>query len=966
MPVGGPIRALLAVLLLLAAAVGVSAGGEAAGGAAAASEREGLRRGVMGNGLVYVVVPHASASGSGARVAVTVRIDSGSLSERDDERGAARAAEVIARDAVIAAARERPGLAAAGVRPEQDLRSSAQYESTTLTLGVPATDPLVVSAAMESLAAALTFEPATPAALDRAAAISGAQDRSAASPGLRLNRELLPRLLEGTLFATRMPWAVEPGALSALALDAFRTRSYSAANAGVIVAGDGLPVAALEAMTREVFGRLKGGARPPEPRVGDVETARQIALVGSDAGVAGDFVQFSRTLKPATGPGAALDALLLDVGCEAIAGRLDEAQRSGECPGVWSRAMSSTLSRSLGLVAILVGGDRGSALELAGCLVESARGLAARPLTDAEVKDAAQRTLARYRREADEEAKASPEVVAERFAETLGNRRALGGARERAADAEKAIFTLAAPAVTARMIDALDPGRAALVAVTPENGARPTEAVLLAALNAEVPGAERAKQIAIAGAEPVTRAPAHADAAAPPQRGVSALAPLSAKDALRAPAGDRSASATRLALDPWSGVAGAALPSGVRVLARAVPVGANASPRVTVAAAFSFGQGDDPADARGLAAALAAALREPALEGVAPADLRRELASRGVSWEARPSPDAVTLLVTAPADSLDAALGLVRAIRERGTLDAQTLRRLSSRLRMAAEQADTAPDLAVSRLYYASAFPDERRMAPLSREEAASLGEAGTIDRVHGLLRSAPLTVAAAGAIEPREAVARMTAALGDLPASPAPSRRDVRVQPGAEKITAEARIPTPDEKSLVAEGWVLSGSRDAASVLALEVGAEWLTGVLTARLRDELGLTAAVRVECRPDTGWSGAGEFWAMVSCAPGREDEAARELRAALSRLVEAGPSGSDVEALRQRVAARRAEALADGAWWAERLTLSVLRGVDPAADTGAPAVALRLTAEEVRRAAAKAAGEGRPVSLRVTPR
>jgi len=939
---GGAVGRRGGFLVVIAAALWVFIAGPAVARQPLA-DNPALVQGVLGNGARYVVVRQPSPAGAPARVAVSVRVDAGTMDESDGERGAARLTELFARarfreeasgDGPLAGA-----LAKAGVRADQDFRVFTGFESTSLGITVPASDPALLAGVVGVMAEIVGSPSADDAQVPKMAAQLREQERSSMSVSMRANGELLPRMMPGSRVARRLPFG--PGAvderINAETVRAFHRRMYRASNLAVVIAGD-VDERGAERVVREAFGRLPGGPRPAEADPGDVESPGPIALVFPDRGVSLDMIQVSTTRAPGpavTTRSAFAEELTRRIAVEALRQRVAGAQAEAGGAGTNTRALSARLLRTLTLSALTASGKPGEALAMLRCVVGQLRGVSENGLTEAEVDAAREGIIAEARRRAQGEPALPPDALAEQYAESISMKRALLSAAQELELTERLARTVTGEMVSAAARSMFDPARTCVVAITPAGEPAPTEGELLGALKtqaAPVPAC-----IARCGADPLGPAPAAQSGGGP--------------------------AVASLELEPGAGVISCWLASGVRMHHRAM----DSTPgQFRLALSLCGGVINETEKTRGLTGFVASALASPALGEASPPEVKAALDRLGLGLEAGVAPDAVTLTITAVASQAEGAFRFARALLTRGRLDRSAFERRVTVLTQEAAAVRTVPEQGVTELYFRGVYRPDPRLGAPSAEEIAGYTPESAGAYVADMLAHAPVEVAVVGDLPRARALELGALYLGTLAARERPSagaleaRRALAPQPGPVRRTAV--LNSPDERAVVLEGFRGLDDEPGGVHAALEVGARVLAAELLPRLRDELGIATSVTAVNRPGEGFSGNGEFWVAASCAPERSEELGRELRAALSKLA-TNLSEEAVATSRQRAAADRAEQLANPAWWATRLATHALRGRPLRADIDAPATLLKVDAAQVRGVLATIMTEDRRVSLAV---
>lgn len=919
-------------------------------------------QGVLANGLRYVIVPHHSAAGAPARVAGVLRIDSGTFDESDDERGSARVCEQLAR-ATAAGQGGAPGaiapapmpgggpsvnvLSRAGVSVAQDLRSTTSYEYTSFSLSVPASDPEVVGAMLGALASILRppAEDADAPGFESALRQIREQDRAAMGVGLRANADLLPKMMPGSLLSRRMPMGegtMAPG-LSAETVRVYRSRCYTPVNAAVVFAGDLVP-AELERRVREVFGRLKGGARPGDPDPGHVMNPPRLALSLADPGMSMDIVQLSRTRAPTFGFQTEPD-LLADLRCavaaQALQRRIERAQGQGACAGAGARAFTGVPMRTLLFSALIVQGSRGSALDAARSAVAYVRAIAGDdPISQVELDSARSEVLASLREYAGKEASFTPDAMAARYAELVTLRGALISAGQRADIAERLLANLTPESVTAEIRESLDPGAACLVALTAGGVPPPDPRLLAEALDA--PPAPRSAGNETPGIDPLAQGPS-------PQGAPGAVVAME--------------------IHPPSGVLSGRLSNGVRFHHRRINP-ERGQFRLSVCLALPPDQRGDPA--RGWIQVAAGLLASPALGELDASATAGLLARHALSVGAAGTGDALLLTIAGPNTSVDKAFALTREVLTSARADRAVFEKRKLWVQRTASDALRLPESAITALYLDLVYPPELSRARVpTPDQADALDFEACAQAFDRLVGSAPVEIALTGDVERPAMLGLVAGYLVSVPHRWAkPDRTDPGIvpAPGFTPVRQQLTIESADTRASALEGFRGIDADDPTAALALDVAARVLSSRLLTRLRDELTLSADAAAVNRPGEAFRGVGvgEFWAGASCEPSRLPELRAELRAAMDRLV-AGPiTETELAAARRRVGAERAERLADMDWWAQRLALRSLRPGPLDDDLAAPGRALMLSEKDVLDAVRSIAVPERFVSLAVTPK
>lgn len=231
--------------------------------------------GALPNGMRYIIRRNATPEGTAL---VRMRIGSGSLAEREDERGLAHFVEHLAFNGSAAIPEgdmikllEREGLAFGA-----DTNASTGFKATTYKLDLPRNDPALLDTAlmlMRETASELTI---APDAVERERGVILAERRDRRNYAQRELEDRLDFASPQARFTRRLPIGVLEVLENAPAatLRRFYEREYVPANTALIVIGDFDPQL-VEAKIQDRFADWQARPVPQEPVTGPVATSRR-------------------------------------------------------------------------------------------------------------------------------------------------------------------------------------------------------------------------------------------------------------------------------------------------------------------------------------------------------------------------------------------------------------------------------------------------------------------------------------------------------------------------------------------------------------------------------------------------------------------------------------------------------------------------------------------------------------------
>ncbi|MGX7953265.1 M16 family metallopeptidase [Tsuneonella sp. HG249] len=227
--------------------------------------------GELPNGMRYVLRENHTPEDT---VLMRLRIGSGSLEERDEERGLAHYLEHMAfngsknvPEGEMVKLLEREGLAFGA-----DTNASTGFETTTYKLDLPRNDPKLIDTAlmiMRETASELTI---SDEAVERERGVILAEKRDRTNYALKELEDEWAFSTPGARFASRLPIGTDATlrAADAAKLREFYRRAYVPANATLVVIG-AIDVPTVERAVAARFGNWKPAPAPAPPATGPVD-----------------------------------------------------------------------------------------------------------------------------------------------------------------------------------------------------------------------------------------------------------------------------------------------------------------------------------------------------------------------------------------------------------------------------------------------------------------------------------------------------------------------------------------------------------------------------------------------------------------------------------------------------------------------------------------------------------------------
>lgn len=302
---------------------------------------ETVRYGGLPNGMRYALRRNGSGAGTAS---LRLRIDVGSLHEREDQSGLAHFIEHMA----LNETRNVPEgelvrvLERAGLQFGPDSNAATDFEQTVYMLDLPRTDRETVNTALFLMREAVGEAVLSAAAIDRERGVILAEERSRATPTFRMVLDEIAFLYRGDLLAERIPIGNTELLRTAPAERLVELyRSYYRPERATLVAVGDFDLDALETMIRTRFSDWTGvGAPGPDPAPARMAERRLETRVFADPG-APTRVSMS-WVAPLASPGDTLERRkenIRKVLAQIIVSRRIERLASGDSPPLIGGAM---------------------------------------------------------------------------------------------------------------------------------------------------------------------------------------------------------------------------------------------------------------------------------------------------------------------------------------------------------------------------------------------------------------------------------------------------------------------------------------------------------------------------------------------------------------------------------------------------------------------------------------------------
>ncbi|KEQ53394.1 M16 family metallopeptidase [Sphingobium chlorophenolicum] len=314
-----------------------------------------VRFGMLPNGMGYALLHNATPPGEAS---LMLRIDAGSLMEKDDQLGLAHFMEHMAFNGTthipkteLIAILQRLGLAFGA-----DLNAATSFDQTFYQLQMPRSDAKTLDTGLFVLREQVSEATMDPGAIDEERGVIAGEERLRNSPGLRAAEKQMAVLAKGQKVATRFPIG-DLKIINTAKRDRFVDfyNSYYRPSRATLVAVGDFDVDAMEAKVRKTFADWQPkGPDGADPDLGQVAARGKETHIFVEPGM-DSSVSLAWTRAPDNAPDRVAkrrDDTLETLALAVLKRRLGEMSRTDDAPFLAATADGGALMRSVQISTI--------------------------------------------------------------------------------------------------------------------------------------------------------------------------------------------------------------------------------------------------------------------------------------------------------------------------------------------------------------------------------------------------------------------------------------------------------------------------------------------------------------------------------------------------------------------------------------------------------------------------------------
>jgi zinc protease len=855
--------------------------------AAAASDLKpdpAVRFGMLPNGMHYEIMRNATPPHNAS---LRLRIDVGSMYEREDQRGIAHFIEhmVLNGTTHVPEGEFEKRLERVGLKFGPDTNAMTEFQQTVYMLDLPETDETTVDTALFLLREATGEATFAPDAIDRERGIVLSEERTRATPQLRNVEDELNYLLKGDVLPTRLPIG-STDIIRTVQRDKFvefYNAYYRPERATLIAVGD-FDVDAMEKKIRDQFGGWQGrGKAGPELPAAQVAARGEESHVFAEDGVP-DRISLGWVAPPdlrADSRAVREERLVPILGLAILNRRFARLAEAGEAPFVGAGAGREDQAHRADVTQIVAVPKPGQWKQALAAIEQEQRRAMRFGFTQAELDREVNQLRASLTAAVAGAATRATSVLAQQMVANVDARHVFDTPAETLAEFDEVVHGLTAQQVS----DAtrkLFSGTGPLVYMT-----GPT---------------------AIAGGEAALRTAFDDSRKAP----VSAGAVMQAKAWPYGSFGAPGAPIERRELAAL-GATEIRFPNGVRLTVKHTDF---AKDQILVSVRIGHGDLDLPGDEAKKAWAFAAgAYTLGGLGKIGYEDLQQALTSKVYSASFSVGEDAFTLTgQTRPAD-FGTELQLLTAYASDPAYGPNGWNRLRAMSATIHNQLASTPEGVVGRDLPALLHAGDPRFATPSQEEMAASSIDAAKALLAGPLATGPIEIAIVGDVSVDEAVKQVAATFGALPPRkpapvPAAALRTAFPAPGLVRETHHGRA----DQGLAFIAWPTADFySDVHRARTLDVLAQVLQLRLIDEIREKQGTTYSPQAGHQASEIFPGYGYMAAQIEAPPEKLDGFLADAGRIVADLRDHPVSADELERARKPLVENLLRQQASNAWW-----------------------------------------------------
>lgn len=850
-----------------------------------------LVRGTLPNGMGYIIMDHKVPPG---RVAMWLRVGTGSLGETDAQRGIAHYLEHLAFNGSenFPPGTVIPFFESLGLTFGQHQNAFTSFDQTVYQLALPDNTLGNTNKGLMFLADVASRLSLLPEEIEEEREIILEEKRSRLGVGQRISDIVLREIAPGSLIGERNPIGVEETIRGVMEPDfrAFYERWYVPGNMTLVVVADMDPEM-VEQLVRQHFEPAPRAEVPPRVDPGVTPYRESDAIVITDPELTRSEITIYRiepARPPMTDEAAYRTQLVEELGSLAFNRRLDAKIATGAMPFLSAGAGVSQQFQAVRIATASANGrpDKWQEIiESLGLEVQRAR---LHGFTTQEIADAKAEMIAGAERAVEVEPTLPARAILASINQSLTN-----GEPVLSAEQELELIRKFVPSITAREINStfaanLDLHPSKFFLTLPQSERAPTREQVLAIGTAAL--------------------------ALEPEAEADAERPSTLMGQLPTP-GEVSLIEQHAASEVWS----AWLSNNVRLHYRFMDYKKDDA---TIAISLAGGQIEETASNRGITDAAVLAFTRTATKSLSSTNIRDLLTGKKVGVSGRSTPDALMLSIGGSPSDLEIGLQLAHVLLTEPRIEEAGFSDWKERQLQVIAMNNKTPDGMFREVFWSSLLPEsEVRIKPTTEAQIRALTLEGAQAWLERLL-SAPMEVAIVGDISRERAFELAQTYIASLPTRERISRQTLQPlrivnRPAGPRI-ADVSVDTETDKAIVAGAFFTVSYDKIDERRQLSLASQIMSSRMIKRIREQEQLVYSIAASSSPGIAHPEFGLFMAGTFTEPNKADALARTIAEMYDDFAINGPTEEEVITARKQAATNLDEQMREPRFWLSQLS------------------------------------------------
>ncbi|NOX57933.1 MAG: insulinase family protein [Planctomycetes bacterium] len=309
--------------------------------------------------------------------------------------------------------------------------------------------------------------------------------------------------------------------------------------------------------------------------------------------------------------------------------------------------------------------------------------------------------------------------------------------------------------------------------------------------------------------------------------------------------------------------------------------------------------------------------RQPATGRLTSTNVRDLMTGKTVHVRVGPTPDSMAMSVTGSPKELETGLQLAHALLTDGKIEESAVTVWKQQQSQQWTFAQSVPRFkAYEAMMEELSGKDPRLAVLLSKDHVEAITLSGAQARWESLARTAPIEVAIVGEISLDDAMALANKYIGSLPKRPRKSDRldSLRTLARAKgPLTRHVEVDTMTDKGAAIAGFVSCEAHNIHDSRAMELSSEIMTSRLIERVREELAIVYSLSAASHPSSAYRDSGMFMSMAPCEPTKANQVVEEVHKLFAAYAKSGPTAEELANAKKQVKNNLDEGMKEPGYW-----------------------------------------------------